>query len=110
MKRRVIRIPQNLYDDIIYLAERKSLSKKEALSYSIRLAKSVLESEKQLEREITSLFTTLRGIPADSKREIAYQIRNMSRLNRGLKIMIEILQEDLGELRNNSMFIPNKKR
>ena len=83
MKRRVIHIPQNLYDNIIYLAERKSLSKKEALSYSIRLAKSIADSENQLKEEINSLFSDLRGIPRESKREIAFQIRNLCRLNRG---------------------------
>ena len=95
MKHKVIRVPQNLHDDLVYLAGRKSLIKKDALEYSIRLAKSVEDSENQLKKEIASLFANLKGIPADAKREIAFQIRNLSRLNRGLSIMVEMLQEDL---------------
>ena len=99
MKHKVIRVPQNLHDDLVYLAGRKSLIKKDALEYAIRLAKSVEDSENQLKEEIDSLFAKLRGIPQESKREIAFLIRNMSRLNRGLAIMVEILREDLQELR-----------
>ena len=99
MKHKVIRVPQNLHDDLVYLAGRKSLIKKDALEYAIRLAKSVEDSENQLKEEIDSLFVKLRGIPQESKREIAFLIRNMSRLNRGLAIMVEILREDLQELR-----------
>ena len=99
MKHKVIRVPQNLHDDLVYLAGRKSLSQKDALEYAIRLAKSVEDSENQLKEEIDSLFAKLRGIPQESKREIAFLIRNMSRLNRGLAIMVEILREDLQELR-----------
>ena len=95
MKHKVIRVPQNLHDDLVYLAGRKSLIKKDALEYAIRLAKSVEDSENQLKEEIDSLFAKLRGIPRESKREIAFQIRNLSRLNRGLSIMVEMLQEDL---------------
>ena len=98
MKHKVIRVPQNLHDDLVYLAGRKSLSQKEALSYAIRLAKSVEDSENQLKEGIDSLFAKLRGIPPESKREIAFQIRNQSRLIRGLSIMVEI-SEDLHELR-----------
>ena len=100
MKHKVIRVPQNLHDDLVYLAGRKSLIKKDALEYAIRLAKSVEDSENQLKEEIDSLFAKLRGIPRESKREIAFQIRNLSRLNRGLSIMIEMLQEDLHEIRS----------
>lgn len=100
MKHKVIRVPQNLHDDLVYLAGRKSLSQKDALEYAIRLAKSVEDSENQLKEEIDSLFAKLRGIPQESKREIAFLIRNMSRLNRGLAIMVEILREDLQELRS----------
>ena len=74
MKHKVIHIPQNLYNDLIYLAQMKSLSQKEALSYAIRFAKSVEDSETQLKKEIASLFANLKGIPADAKREIAFQI------------------------------------
>ena len=110
MKHKVIHIPQNLYNDLIYLAEMKSLSQKEALSYAIRFAKSVEDSETQKKKEIASLFANLKGIPADAKREIAFQIRNLSRLNRGLSIMVEILQEDIDEYRNKHCFQTIKKR
>ena len=72
MKHKVIRVPQNLHDDLVYLAGRKSLSQKDALEYAIRLAKSVEDSENQLKEEIDSLFVKLRGIPQESKREIAF--------------------------------------
>ena len=52
MKHKVIRVPQNLHDDLVYLAGRKSLIKKDALEYAIRLAKSVEDSENQLKEEI----------------------------------------------------------
>ena len=110
MKHKVIHIPQNIYDDLVYLAGRKSLSQKESLSYAIRLAKSVEDSENQLKEEIDSLFAKLRGIPPESKREIAFLIRNMSRLNRGLAIMVEILEEDIDEYRNKHCFQTIKKR
>ena len=51
MKHKVIRIPHNLHDDLVYLAGRKSLSQKDALEYAIRLAKSVEDSENQLKEE-----------------------------------------------------------
>ena len=97
MKQKVIHIPQKSYDDLMYLAENHSLSKKKALAYSIRLAKSIADSENQLKEEIDSLFSELRGIPRDSKREIAFIIRNMSRLNRSLSIITEMQREDIEE-------------
>lgn len=97
MKQKVIHIPQNLYDDLIYIAKKKSLGKKEALAYAIRLSKSFLDSDQQLEGEIATLFAGLRGIPRDSKREIAFIIRNMSRLNRSLSIITEMQREDIEE-------------
>ena len=67
-------------------------------------------SSTQLKKEIASLFANLKGIPADAKREIAFQIRNLSRLNRGLSIMVEILREDIDEYRNKHCFQTIKKR
>lgn len=97
---KTIRINNTLNERVKDLANIKGISKKKAIDYAVRLSISIEESETQLKDEIASLFSGLQGIPRDSSREIAYHIRNQSRLIRGLAIMVEMLQEDLHELRS----------
>lgn len=69
----------------------------EALDYSIRLANSVADSEEQLPKKIASFFVNTRGLSTELRREMAYIIRNLYRLNRSLWIMTEMQREDIRE-------------
>lgn len=102
MKRKLIHIHQNLYDNLIDLSERKSISKTDALEYAVRLAISISDYEEQQKKDIENIVAKLRGLTTETRREIAYQIRNQSRLNRALAIMVEMLREDIEELRNKN--------
>ena len=101
MKQKPIYINNDVYEEIQKLSIKKGISINEALSYAVRLAKSIDDSEEQHKKEIETFLASLRGIPTESRREIAYCIRHLSRTNRSLLILVEMLREDLDESIHN---------
>lgn len=96
---KTIQVSDDVYRRIKNLADDKGLSMKKTVEYAVRVTISIDEAAGQLQGDKNNLFTCLRDIPSESRREIAFQIRNQSRLIRGLSIMVEMLSEDLHELR-----------
>ena len=101
MKQNPIYINNDVFEEIQKLSIKKGISINDALSYAVRLANSIDDSEEQQGKDIETFLARLRGIPTDSRREIAYCIRNLSRTNRSLLILVEMLREDLDERIHN---------
>ena len=72
MKQKPIYINNDVYEEIQKLSIKKGISINDALSYAVRLAKSIDDSEEQHKKEIETFLARLREIPTDSRREIAY--------------------------------------
>ena len=100
MKQEPICINNDVYEEIQKLSLKKGISINDALLYSVRLANSIDDSEEQHKKDIETFLARLRDIPTVSRREIAYCIRNLSRTNRSLLILVEMLREDLDEAIN----------
>ena len=101
MKQNPIYINNDVFEEIQKLSIKKGISINDALSYAVRLANSIDDSEKQEGKDIETFLARLRDIPTVSRREIAYCIRNLLRTNRSLSILVEMLREDLDERIHN---------
>lgn len=97
---KTIRLSDEVYRRIENLANAKGLSMKKAVEYAVRLTVSIDEAACPLQGNTNNLFTFLRDIPTAARREIARHIRILSRFNRSLFIMTEMLQEDLSEYKD----------